>query len=75
MTKSCFWCKQCTFTVNISDEISSADNFLLKNALLDCLVKYLRSRPIQTRSFQLLHDLVVTTKEEFLFSDEDLSRT
>jgi hypothetical protein len=62
-------------TVNMSDEISEIDNFLLKSALLDCLVKYLRSRPIQTRAFQLLHDLVATTKEEYLFSDEDLTRT
>jgi hypothetical protein len=59
----------------MSDEIDNIDNFLLKTSLLECLVKHLRSRPIQTRTFQLLHDLVAKTKEPELFSDDDLTRT
>ena len=59
----------------MSDEVVKIDNFQLKESLLDCLVKFLRSRPIQTRTYQLLHDLVAITKEELLFTDDDLTRT
>lgn len=59
----------------MSSDVVHVDNFLLKEALLDCLVKYLRSRPIQTRTYQLLHDLVMTTKEDKIFSDADITRT
>jgi len=61
--------------INMGDEILKIDNSQLKNSLLDCLVKHLRSRPIQTRAYQLLHDLVINTQEVDLFVEEDLVRT
>jgi hypothetical protein len=56
------------------EEVNSVDGSELKNALLDCLVKHLRSRSIQSRTYQLLHDLVVVSEAD-LFSDDDLTRT